>query len=250
MLDLLFFSKNPLFSTFSTMHLVLLGLPVLLIIGMLKNKELVRSPKGGKAIWLGLMGLLLTQQILLYAWYYFTGNFDMKDALPLYPCRISSLLSIIVMIYWREDLFNLLFFMGLPGATLALFMPDTWNLGFPNAMCIQFFAGHSAILMTIFYLIIKHDYKLSKNALRSAYKFCSIYLGLLLVFNHFVGSNYAYMAHKPNIPALAGLPDFPYHIPIFVSVMYFLFFVLYIIWPNKVSELETVELQLESQQSY
>lgn len=246
MIDLLFFSKNPLFPAFSTTHLVLLGLPVLLIIGMLKNKALVRDSKGGKAIWFGLMGLLLGQQVLLYSWYYFTGNFDFRDALPLYPCRISSLLCIVLMIHWREDLFNLLFFMGLPGATLALLMPDTWNLGFPNAMCIQFFAGHSAILMTIFYLTIKHNYRLSNRALKSAYKYCSIYLGILLIVNHFLQSNYAYMAHKPNIPAFAGLPDYPYHLPIFIGGMYFLFFVLYMVWPNKVSEAETVELQLEN----
>lgn len=237
MINLLFNSNNPLFASFSPTHLFLMGLPILGIILMLKNKEAVKSAKTSKSIWFALMALLFGQQVLLYGWYYFTGNFDVKDALPLYPCRISSLLCIGLMFKWNEDWFNLLFFMGLPGAALALLMPDTWNLGFPNAMCIQFFAGHSAILMTIFYLVITKDYKPSKKALISAYKFCSIYLGLLIVINQYQGSNYGYMAAKPNISALSWLPNYPYHLPIFIGFMYFIYWVVYAIWPNKTKAL-------------
>lgn len=247
MFELLFFSKQPLFPSFSVPHLILMGLPLIAILGMVRNKTFIRSNRGGSMVWIGLMTLLLGQQVLLYAWYYFTGNFDIKDALPLYPCRISSLMCIWLMLFWNEDAFNLLFFMGLPGATLALLMPDTWNLGFPNAMCIQFFAGHSAILMTVVYLIIKHQYKPSRQALISAYKFCSLYLAALIVLNQMIGSNYAYMAHKPNIPALAFLPDFPYHLPLFIGFMYFLFWVLYRIWPNKAMHHQPIELQLRNE---
>lgn len=247
MFEQLFFSKNPLFYSFSSTHLALMGLPILFIIGMLRNKSWVKSEKGSKSIWIGLMTLLLGQQVLLYTWYYFTGNFDVKDALPLYPCRISSILCLILLIKWQEDLFNLLFFMGLPGATLALLMPDTWNLGFPNAMCIQFFAGHSAILMTVFYLIIKKNYKPTKQALMSSYKFCSVYLISLIILNRFLHSNYAYMANKPNIAALAWLPEYPFHLPIFIGFIYVLFFLIYKLWPNTTAVEESGTLYLENQ---
>lgn len=247
MFELLFFSNQPLFPSFSAPHLLLLGMPLFAIIGMVRNKAVIQSGRSSTYVWAGLMTLLLGQQVLLYSWYYFTGNFDIRDALPLYPCRISSLMCIWLMLFWNEDVFNLLFFMGLPGATLALLMPDTWNLGFPNAMCIQFFAGHAAILMTVFYLIIKHRYRPSRQALMGAYKFCSLYLAALIVFNQIIGSNYAYMAHKPSIPALAFLPDFPYHLPIFIGFMYFLFLVIYLIWPNKAASVPSVELQLTNE---
>lgn len=233
MINLLFHSNNPLFKSFSMPHMILILLPVLVILLMLVNKEAIRSPKPAKIIWISLMILLLGQQVLLYGWYYFTGNFDVKDALPLYPCRVSSLLCIGLMLKWNEKWFDLLFFMGLLGAVLALLMPDTWNLGFPNAMFIQFFAGHSAILMTIFYLVITKGYSPSKKALISAYKICSAYLGSLILLNQYLGSNYGYMAQKPDIPALSWLPGFPWHLPIFIGFMYFLYWALYILWPNK-----------------
>lgn len=247
MTTLLFQSNNPLFSSFSLPHMLLLLSPVFGIILMLKNQSLVRSPKFSKAIWIFLMTLLFGQQILLYSWYFFTGNFDIKDALPLYPCRVSSLLCIACMIKWDKRWFDLLFFMGLPGAILALLMPDTWNLGFPNAMFIQFFAGHSAILLTIFYLVISKGYNPTKEALFSAYKICSIYLAGLIVLNQLLGSNYGYMAQKPDIPALSWLPGFPWHLPLFIGLMYFLYWLLYMIWPkNKDYSLSvTTETSLE-----
>lgn len=240
MIEQLYHSNNPLFASFSPLHLLLLFLPIVLITLMMMHQTWLKTSAHAKWVKFSILGLMMGQQILLYSWYYFTGNFDPVDALPLYPCRISSLMCLFLLFVWKEELFHLLFFMGLPGATIALLLPDTWNLGFPNAMCIQFFMGHSGILLSIFYLVIVHDYNPNLKALFKSYKFTLVYLAALIPINSLLHSNYAYMAKKPDIAVLSFLPDFPMHIPLFIGFMFFMYFLVYLVWPKNVKSEDPV----------
>lgn len=208
--------------------MVLLLVPMLVAAGMLAHREVVKRHQG--ALRNVLLVVMLSQQVLLYSWYYFTGNFSFTDALPLYPCRISSLLCIGLLLFWNRKAYNLLFFMGIPGATLALFFPDTWHLGFPNAMMIQFFLGHSGILLTTFFLMVVHDYIPKAVDLSRACQLTLIYLAALIPVNALLGSNYAYMAKKPDISILSFMPAFPYHIPIFIGLMFGLYALVFFIF--------------------
>lgn len=225
LIDTLFHSNNSIFPTFSAPHMTMLTMILGMVLLVVALQEL--DPKG--KLRLVLLGIMVSQQIMLYSWYAMNNAFDPLDALPLYPCRISSLLCIWMLISWRRDVFNLLFFMGLTGAPLALLLPDTSQLGFPNVMFIQFFMGHAGILFTIAYLSKVHGYSPSKNDFFKACRLTLMYMFSLIPINMLLGSNYGYMASKPDMAQLAFLPDFPFHIPYFVLLMILSYSVLFLL---------------------
>ena len=120
----------------------------------------------------------------------------------------------------------MLFYWGIIGPILALISPDTENLGFPNAMFIQYFIGHIAILVGVIFLAISNDYKPSTKGLKTCYKYSLIYFSFILVINELLGSNYAYLKHKPPGDFLAFIPGFPFHVPIVIGLMFSLFYLV------------------------
>lgn len=228
---LLFSSKNPGISYFSREHIFIMSAVVLLIGLMIYFKENLRSnasfQKFGKIF---LLMTLFFQQILLYSWYIFTHNFTLKESLPLYPCRISELLCIVLLLRMSEKYFHLLFYWGFSGAIMALLNPDTSNLGFPNAMFIQFFLGHIGIILTIVFLGIIYDYTPTRKSLFTSYKISFIYILFIVVLNKITGGNYAYLAIKPENSFFAKLPEYPYFIPIFVGFMFLIFAGMNYLW--------------------
>ncbi len=230
-ISLLFHSNNPGIAYFSKVHLEIMLSVVLLGMIIVRFKEDLRNNNKhqivGKTL---LLTVLIIQQILLYSWYIFTGNFTIRESLPLYPCRISELLCIILLIKMNDKYFDLLFYWGFSGAIMALLNPDTSNLGFPNAMFIQFFLGHIGIILTILFLGIIYDYTPTKKSLLNSYKISMLYILIVIILNKITGGNYAYLAVKPQNTFFDILPEYPYFIPVFVGGMFLLFAVMNYLW--------------------
>ena len=230
-ISLLFHSNNPGIAYFSKVHLEIMLSVVLLGMIIVRFKEDLRNNNkhqiAGKTL---LLTVLIIQQILLYSWYIFTGNFTIRESLPLYPCRISELLCIILLIKMNDKYFDLLFYWGFSGAIMALLNPDTSNLGFPNAMFIQFFLGHIGIILTILFLGIIYDYTPTKKSLLNSYKISMLYILIVIALNKVTGGNYAYLAVKPQNTFFDILPEYPYFIPVFVGGMFLLFAVMNYLW--------------------
>lgn len=113
---------------------------------------------------------------------------------------------------------------------MALLNPDTSNLGFPNAMFIQFFLGHIGIILTILFLGIIYDYTPTKKSLLNSYKISMLYILIVIILNKITGGNYAYLAVKPQNTFFDILPEYPYFIPVFVGGMFLLFAVMNYLW--------------------
>ena len=171
----------------------------------------------------------MVQQFLLYSWYVMNHEWNVSDALPLYPCRLTTLLVLLMLLTKRTFLLNFTFYWGVIGALLALLSPDTNNLGFPNAMFIQFYLGHSALLLGIIFIIVTTDFSLTKQGLVTTYKQSIIYFALMFIINSIFGSNYAYLRELPPSFFLTWAPSYPWHIPLIIIAIFLLFYVLYLL---------------------
>lgn len=227
MIELLYFSTRPCFELFSATHFLLFLLPWGAALWFCLSANRIRETKLGRHIKIMLIALFMLQQFLLYSWYFFNGKFDFHDALPLYPCRLSALLCLLMLIKFDRKVFSVLYYMGLSGATLALLFPDTSHLGFPNAMFIQFFIGHIGIIVGIAYLAIKNNYVPTREGFSLAVRFSLLFLAAMAVFDQITHANYAYMAQKPDISALKWMPDFPYHIPLLMAFLVFTYWLVH-----------------------
>lgn len=216
-----------MFQPFSGPHLVILFVVFGLALLFLCFPTLIKRPSVTTSIRVTLILMLIVQQFLLYSWYAMNHEWNVSDALPLYPCRLTTLFVLIMLITRRTFLLNFTFYWGIIGALLALLSPDTNELGFPNAMFIQFFVGHSALLLGILFIVITTGFKVTKEGLLLTYKQSLVYFALMFIINTIFGSNYAYLRTLPPSPFLTWAPSYPWHIPLIISAIFLLFYVVY-----------------------
>lgn len=228
MIHSLYYSEEPTFAILSIEHLSLLLL-IFLLAGLFVTRPQITF-RYEKMIRISLIVTIIIQQFLLYSWYIAHNAFDPVDALPLYPCRITTLFVLFLLFKWNTKLFHFTFYWGIIGAFLALLSPDTNGLGFPNAMFIQFFLGHAALLMGTVFLAVIHDYQPNQVHLFKTYQYSAIYFIVILVINEWLGSNYAYLRAAPPTPFLSNIPAYPYHVPILVIMMFSLFFLVNLLY--------------------
>lgn len=225
----LFYSTNPLFPLFSIPHLALLALFFGATIWMVRHADFIRKPNVSQRIRITLIVVIIVQQFLLYGWYYANHAFHVLDALPLYPCRLSTLLLLVLLIRMNERLYPIVFYWGIVGAVLAMLSPDTEGIGFPNVMFLQFFMGHGALLIGTVFLAITSHYEPTRAGLKTTFRFSLLYFVAILTLNAYIGSNYAYLNELPPSPFLEGFPGFPYHVPFLLGTMLLLFYSMYVV---------------------
>jgi len=217
------------FKLYSLEHIIALSLILGIIIFMFIYKDKLRNINTRRKVG-GIIGcVLFLQTFFLHFWFFQSGTFSLQESLPLYLCRITSILCIFMILKENFSLFEIIYFWGLGGATQALLTPDTGGFQFPHWIYIQFFIAHGGILISIFFMMIAYEYKPNFNSLKRTFKYSYVYLFIVFIINYLVGGNYSYLRTKPLTPTILDyLPKYPYYIPIMVMGMFFIFFVLYI----------------------
>lgn len=64
--------------------------------------------------------MLIINQISLYYWYIDNNKLSLRESLPLYLCRLSLILCILMIITKSRKIFDIVYFWGLGGASIAL----------------------------------------------------------------------------------------------------------------------------------
>lgn len=239
-------SSNPNisgFPLFSKGHLIPIGILIMFIVYMLKNKEAMNAKR--KLIARAVASIMIAQQIILYGWYISSGNFSWGESLPLYLCRITTILSIVMLLNEEYGMFEVVYFWGLGGASQALMTPDTGGFYFPHAMYFQFFMAHGGIIASVFIMMILYGYKPTFESFKKASKHMMIYLGATYLFNFIVDGNYCYLRYKPQVSsALDFFPKYPLYIPIVTMIMLGVFYVLYLPFNSKISNCEDSDFSM------
>lgn len=223
-----------LIKPFSLPHLFFLFSIFLIIMILYSYRNVLRKDKYKKILSFSIAGILIAHQISLYIWYVFNKRLTLKEALPLYPCRISIILSIIMLFNKSHKLFDLLYFWGIGGATIALIFHDTSLYPFPHYIFIQFFVSHGGILISVFFMIFIYEYSPNIKSLIRTFKCTFIYFSFTIPINYILDSNYCYLRYKPSSTPLDILPNNPIcFVPFIVIGFYLLFYLMYIPFRNK-----------------
>lgn len=220
---------NVPFKLFSSQHLTALGIILGLLILMVLHKDQLRVPETREKVGRLIGCILLFQTFFLHFWFIQNGTFTLQESLPFYLCRISVILSIIMTWKGSYNVFEVVYFWGLAGATQALLTPDVSGFTFPHWMYIQFFVSHGGIVIAVFFMILAYDYRPTFHSLKKAYKYSMLYLVSISVINHLIHANYSYLSGKPpTSTVLDYLPAYPYYVPIMVIGLLVICFMLYL----------------------
>lgn len=229
-------NENPMPKAFTVHHLISLLIIIFVILLIYNFKETLDNSKY-KNIYSYIIAItLIVHQFSIYAWYITNNRFNLRESLPLYICRISVILCIIMMFTKSHRIFDIVYFWGLGGATIALIFHNTSLYPFPHYIFIQFFVAHGGILISTFYMIFVYKYKPNYNSLKRAIYWTLLYFSFTIPINYLVDGNYCYLRFKPYYTPLDYLPNNPiFFVPFIIIGICLLFFILYIPFKSKVS---------------
>lgn len=214
------------FEIFSTSHLVMVAL---FLFGCFFLYFVRHRLAGHKTIMRVIfLLLLLFLEGSYHYWLWIGGEWDVSFALPLHLCSISVLLCMLLLILQKRLLFQLTYYIGIAGATMAILTPELF-FGYPHFRYFQFFLIHIIIVWTALLYIFSFKFSPTSKGVVTAFISLNIFASVAAVINYVTGGNYMFLSHKP---ATGSVLDFfgpyPYYILVLEGVALLLFVLMYL----------------------
>ena len=226
-----FFSKDwkgAPFQLFGPPHVIALAIIIainLFLIFGWKNP----SPRARKIFRYTLAAVLVTVESLWHWWNWYIGDWSIQYMLPLHVCSAMVWLSALMLVTENYFLYDFIYFMGIGAATQALLTPDAGIYGFPHFRFFQVMMSHGAIVTTAVYLTAIEGFRPTVKSLVKVAVGMNIYVVFIMIVNAVLGSNYMFIAHKPETPTLIdAMPPWPYYILVLEAMGIALCLLLYI----------------------
>ncbi len=210
-----FFAKdfpNGPFILFSTQHLIaifsiiLVG-TVLIIFGR-KASEKQRS-----IIRWTMATLLVINESLWHIWNLSIGEWTIQTMLPLHLCSVLVWLCAYMLVTKNRTIYEFAYLIGIAGALQAVLTPDLGQYAFPHFRYFQVFVSHGLIIISALFMTFVEGFRPTWNSVKRVAIYGNIYLIFVFILNLLIGSNYLFVAHKPETASLLDvLPSWPYYI--------------------------------------
>lgn len=143
--------------------------------------------------------LLMLVQVPLVS---FSGIRLSQVLLPLHLCSATALVTVPMLWRWDERLFQFCWYLGMPGALLALCVPVVGYSRFPEQMRAVFIAIHGALAWAPLMMRMQ-GVRPRRLAAWPVLLFGNLLLLLALWVNSLIGSNYMFLADPPTGTPLA-----------------------------------------------
>lgn len=189
------------FKLFGTAHVVTLGIILLANLAVV----VFRQPRFLAARpWFqsGLAVVLLVNETLYHVWRIVTHTWTLQEMLPFHMCTIMVYLSALMLLTKHRALYHYLYFLGIGAAFQALLTPNAEQWGFPHFRFFQTMISHGAIVMTAVYLTVVEGCRPYFKDIGRILIGGNIYMAMVQVVNVEVGSNYLWVARKPDIASV------------------------------------------------
>lgn len=217
------------FRLFSPSHLlVLLLFAVLTAALFVYRKKWHSSSRLRNTLRHALAGTLLLTEISFQLWHLWTDSWSLAYSLPLQLCSVSLLLAVIMLFTKHHTLYEITFFAGIGGASLAMLTPELFY-PFPHFRFFHFFLAHAAIIWACLFMTWVEGYRPSLRSVWKTMGFLNVLLLLALLVNDQTGGNYLFVSRKPENPTLLDyLGEYPWYILSLEGIALVVFLLLYL----------------------
>lgn len=172
-------------------------------------------------------------ETLYHVWLYRGEAWDIAFTLPLQLCSISLILCLILLITKAKLVFQIVFFIGITGAFMALVTPELF-LGYPHFRYFQFFITHIFIIWTCLFFAFVHQYVPTRQGLYQSFVFLNICAGAAYLANKWTGGNYMFLSYKPVSGSLIDyFGSYPFYILVLEAVALLFFHLLLLPFKRK-----------------
>lgn len=203
--------NGPAFVLFGPPHLAALFVIILLNLGLLRFKYTTETTRH-RLRWT--MAIILwLNEIGWHIWNYATGQWSIQTMLPLHLCSVLVWMGGLALVTRNYSIYEFMYFMGIAGALQALLTPDIGMYGFPHYRFWQTYISHGLIVTAAIYMTVVEGFRPTWKSMGHVFVWTNGYMGIVFVINMLIGSNYLFIARKPDTASLLDvLPAWPYYI--------------------------------------
>jgi hypothetical integral membrane protein (TIGR02206 family) len=172
------------------------------------------------------IGLWLDEIIWQY-WNYTEGQWTVQTMLPLHICSLLIWFSGFMLIFRNYRIYEFAYFLGLGAATQVLLTsPPPLEL-LLQYQHFQIYISHGLLITSVVYMTAVEGFRPTWGSFFRTVVGTNLYMAGLFPLNLLLGSNYMFLAYKPDEFAslLDILPPWPYYI-VYMEILGILVFLL------------------------
>lgn len=133
--------------------------------------------------------------------------------LPFHLCSALVWLCTYMLISKNRTIYEFAYLIGIAGALQAVLTPDLGQYAFPHFRYFQVFLSHGLIIISTLYMTLVEGFRPTWQSVKRVAIYGNLYLLFVFLLNLVIGSNYLFVAHKPETASLLDvLPPWPYYI--------------------------------------
>src|SRR5690625_2584765 len=189
-----FYNPNIQFHMWDSSHLLTIFIIVVLLILIFTLRKRLTPFRRPIRLIIGV--LLILSRLSLDLWYITTDQWTAQSSLPLELCSIASLLAGIMLLTKSRFLFEVLYFIAISGAVMAIVTPDLY-FGFPKYRYIQFFFVHFLLIISLLLMIWLYHYQITWRSVLTSFLFLHGLAALVYIVNHLISATYVFLSEKP-----------------------------------------------------
>jgi hypothetical integral membrane protein (TIGR02206 family) len=200
------------FQLFGPAHLVALSIVLLIVLLVIYFRKGF-SPRLRLITRYTLATILMLNELAWHAWNYFTGQWTIQTMLPLHLCSVLVWLGAYMLVTKSYTIYEFSYFLGIAGALQALLTPDVGIYGFPHFRFFQTMISHGTIILSAIYMTFVEGYRPTWKSVIRVMVWMNVYMVAIGIVNWLIGSNYLFIAHKPETASLIDvLGPWPWYI--------------------------------------
>jgi hypothetical integral membrane protein (TIGR02206 family) len=217
------------FILFGRAHLTALAIITLCCFSYLYFRKVWGEKERKIVRWVFAIAIVVTESTL-HIWSIYWGIWDIQTMLPLHMCAVLIWSSSYMLVTKNYTIYEMVYFIGLGGAMQAVLTPaDAAAYNFPHFRIMQTFIAHGLLINIAIYMTVVEGFRPTMQSFKRVFIWTNIYMVFIFFLNLAIGSNYLFIAYKPNFPTLLDmLAPWPWYILELEAIGFAIFFVLYI----------------------
>lgn len=195
---------GPAFELFGPGHVAALAVLVIVVAFLIRGWR-NPSENSRQSARLAIAGIMILNEVGWHYWNIAGGVWNLQEHLPLHATSLSIWGSIYVLLSRNFRVYEIVFFIGIAGATQALLTPSAGEYGLPHYRAFQTLISHGMIVVAMVYMTSIEGFRPNWSSVWKTMLAINAYLFIVTGINVYLGSNYMYTLAKPTTASLFDL---------------------------------------------
>lgn len=199
-----FYYDGPELELFGAGHLITLGIVAAMVAFLIWGWKDPSDAAKRNARFV-MVGLILVIKTSWHSWNVYYDNWSIQHHLPLHLCAVTAWCSVYILLTRSYRVYEIVYFVGIAGATQALLTPEADMYALPHFRAVQTFAGHGMIVIALVYMTTIEGFRPTWSSIWKTMLVANVYMVAVTGINYLIGSNYMYTMRKPSAASVLDL---------------------------------------------